>query len=88
MDVIQILLIIILVLSTFFLTIIGIQLFITLREVRKTLHNVNKIVLNFENLGVGLSQGMGEVIGFMNGFKVILKAIQVISHHKNESTKA
>lgn len=87
MDAIQILLIIILILSTFFLSIIGVQLFITLREIRKTLRNANKVVESFENLGVGLNQGMTEMVGFMNGFKVVLKAIQVVSQKKHESSK-
>lgn len=88
MDPIQILLIIILILSTFFLTIIGVQLFITLREMRKTLSNINKVVNNFETLGVGLQQGMTEVTGFMNGFKVVLKALQFINQQKHENTKS
>lgn len=87
MDPIQILLIIVMILSTFFLSIIGIQLFITLRELRRTLRNVNKVVQGFEDLGIGLNQGFNEVVGFMNGFKVILKALHVISNTKNESTK-
>jgi uncharacterized protein YoxC len=87
MDAIQILLIIILILSTFFLTIIGIQLFITLRALRNTLSNVDRVVKGFEDLGIGLSQGMNEVTGFMNGFKVILKAINIISATKHESSK-
>ena len=88
MDPIQILLIIILILSTFFLTIIGVQLFITLREMRKTLKNINKVVNNFETLGVGLQQGMTEVTGFMNGFKVVLKALQFINQQKHDTTKS
>lgn len=87
MDAIQILLIIILIVSTFFLTIIGIQLFITLRELRKTLRNVNRVVAGFEDLGIGMGQGFNEVIGFMNGFKVILKAMNIISASKNDSSK-
>lgn len=84
MDPIQILLIIILTLSTFFLTIIGVQLFITLREFRKTLRKVNKVVEGFESMGVGLNTGFQEVVGFMNGFKVILRAINLVSQSKNE----
>lgn len=87
MDAIQILLIIILTVSTFFLTIIGIQLFITLREMRKTLRNINKVVTSFEDMGVGLNQGFQEISGFMNGFKVVLKAINLISQSKHDATK-
>lgn len=82
MDAIQILLIIILIISTFFLSIIGVQLFITLREMQKTMKQINKIVDNFETLGVGLNQGMQEVVGFMNGFKVVMRAIQIMQQKK------
>ncbi len=84
MDPIQILLIIILTVSTFFVSIIGVQLFITLRELRKTLKNANRIIEGFESMGVGLNQGFQEAVGFMNGFRVILRAINVISQSKNE----
>ena len=87
MDAIQILLIIVLLLSTISLAIIGIQLFITLNELRKTLRNVNRVVEGFENLGVGLSAGLNEAIGFMNGFRVILKAINVLTQTKNDTKK-
>ncbi len=82
MDAIQILLIIILIISTFFLSIIGVQLFITLREMQKTMKQINKIVDNFETMGIGLNQGMQEVVGFMNGFKVVMRAIQLIQQKK------
>ncbi len=84
MDPIQILLIIILTVSTFFVSIIGVQLFITLRELRKTLRNANKVIEGFESMGVGLTQGFQEAVGFMNGFRVILRAINVISQSKHE----
>ena len=87
MDAIQILLIIMLIVSTFFLSIIGIQLFITLNEFRRTLRNVNKVVQGFEDLGIGVGQGLNEVMGFMNGFKVILKALNIIHSNRNESSK-
>lgn len=84
MDPIQILLVIILTLSTFFLSIIGVQLFITLRELRRTLRNANRVIEGFESMGVGLNQGFQEVVGFMNGFKVVLRAINLVSQSKNE----
>lgn len=35
-------------------------------------------------MGVGLNTGFQEVVGFMNGFKVILRAINLVSQSKNE----
>lgn len=85
MDPIQILLIVVLTLSTIFLTVIGIQLLSVLSEFRKTLQNVNKIVDSFDSLGVGLHQGLSEATGFINGFKTLLKAVELFTHKKNDS---
>jgi hypothetical protein len=87
MDPIQILLLIVLSLSTLFLTVIGIQLIFVLIETRKTLKQINKVIKGFESLGVGLHHGINEAVGFANGFKTIMKMIEVIGHKKNESQK-
>lgn len=77
MDTIQILLIIVLSISTVLLTVVGIQLFFVLRAVNKTLQNVNKIVSGFDAIGVGLKHGLGEATGFINGFKTIIKIVDL-----------
>lgn len=83
MDPIQILLIITLVLSTFFLTIIGIQLFITLRSAQKTLSKIDKVITGFESAGIGLEKGLTETVGFMNGFKTVIKALTILNEQKH-----
>ncbi|MCX7996226.1 MAG: hypothetical protein N2691_00500 [Patescibacteria group bacterium] len=85
MDPVQILLIIILALSTFFLTIVGVQLIITLRQLQNTLKQISKVVEGFESMGVGMSQSFQEIIGFMNGFKVVTRAINLFTQTKNET---
>lgn len=87
MDTIQILLLIVLVISTIFLTVVGIQLTIVLFELRKTLNNVNKIIKGFDNIGVGLQHGIGEATGFINGFKTLLKVIDLYKTAKNDKPK-
>ncbi len=77
MDTIQILLIIVLSISTVFLTVVGIQLVIVLKAFKKTLDNVNKVVNGFDAIGVGLKHGIGEATGFLNGFKTILKIVDL-----------
>lgn len=84
MDTTQILLLIILSLSTIFLTIIGVQLIIVLKELKTTLQSVNKIVKGFDSLGVGLQHGVGEVTGFINGFKTIMKIVDLWGKKKND----
>lgn len=77
MDTIQILLIIVLSISTVLLTVVGIQLFLVLRQLNKTLNNVNKIVNGFDAIGIGLKHGIGEATGFINGFKTIIKIVDL-----------
>ncbi|OGK62011.1 hypothetical protein A2334_04025 [Candidatus Roizmanbacteria bacterium RIFOXYB2_FULL_38_10] len=87
MDTTQILLIITLGTTTVFSVIIGIQLIHVLYELRKTLSTINKITTGFEAVGLNLEHGFGEVVGFVNGFKTILKVFEIFAHKKNDKTK-
>lgn len=80
----EILLVIVLIVSTLFLTIIGVQLFVTLREFQKTLQQSQKIIKAYETLGTDLDKTKAELTGFANGFKVVLKAIQLMSHQNEK----
>lgn len=85
MDSTQILLIIVLVLTTVFLTIVGIQLILTLIEARKTLKNVNRVIQGFETAGIQLNQSVTEIGGFVSGFKSIMRMFEVIGTKKNDT---
>jgi len=87
MDTIQILLLIVLVVSTIFLTVVGIQLTLVLFELRKAIKNANTIVKGFDTIGLGLKHGIGEATGFINGFKTVLKVIDLYKDKKNEKSK-
>ena len=84
MDTMQVLLIITLGTTTVFSVVIGIQLVLVLKELKKTLATVNKITNGFESIGVGLEKGFEEVSGFMNGFKALFKLFELISPKKND----
>jgi len=84
MDTMQILLIITLGTVTVFSVIIGIQLMLVLKELKKTLATVNKITVGFESVGVGLEKGFEEVTGFLNGFKALFKLFELIVPKKND----
>lgn len=84
MDATQLLLTIVLTLSTILLIVIGIQLIFVLREVRKTIAKANKIVEGFESLGGGLQNGLSEVTGFVHGVKTFMKVVDVAINKKNE----
>lgn len=80
----QILLIITLGTTTILSVIIGIQLIIVLKELKKTLITINKITSGFESVGIGLEKGFEEISGFMNGFKALFKLFELVSPKKND----
>lgn len=82
MDTIQILLLIVLSISTIFLTVVGIQLVLVLIELKKALTSINKIIKGFDSIGVGLQHGLGEATGFINGFKTIMKIVDLYNNRK------
>jgi len=84
MDTMQLLLFIVLGISTILLTIVGIQLIILLYEVRKALSNINKIVKGFDTIGTGLQQGLGEATGFLNGLKTVMKIVDLYNNRKEK----
>lgn len=87
-DTTQLLLTIVLTLTTFLLIFVGVQLIFVLRELRTTLRKVNTIIDSFENIGVGLDHGFAEVVGFINGIKTLLKVIDHLpASKKHEKTK-
>lgn len=87
MDTTQILLIVTLGTTTVFSVIIGIQLIQVLFELKKTLATINKITEGFEAVGLNLEHGFGEIVGFVNGFKTILKVFEIFVHKKNVQDK-
>lgn len=84
MDSTQLLLTIILTVSTILAIIIGIQLIFVLKELRRTLLNVNKIVSGLESVGSGIEHEFSEILGFVKGVGNILKIVNSLSHKKNE----
>lgn len=84
MDSLEILLTIVLVLTTIFLTVVGVQLILTLIEARKTLKKVNRVIQGFESAGVHLNQSVNEMSGFISGFKSIMRMLEVMGSKKNE----
>lgn len=84
MDTMQILLIVTLGSVTVFSIIVGIQLILVLKELKKTLATVNKITSGFETIGVGIEKGFEEITGFINGFKALFKLFEIIAPKKND----
>ena len=83
MDTTQLLLTVTLIVTTFFLIVVGVQLFFVLRDIRSTLKRINAIVEGFEKVGAGMQHGFQEVLGFFGGLKSFFKILDVIHHKKN-----
>lgn len=83
MDTTQLLLTVVLSVSTILLIIIGIQLIFVLREIRFTLKRVNSIVDGFEKLGLSLEHSFSEMFGFAAAIKTLFKTLDLLTNKKN-----
>ena len=83
MDPIQLLLNIVLTVSTILLVIVGIQLIFILKELRKTLKKINEIIVAFEKFGGSLGYGFSEVLGFFAAIKSLIKVFDILRRKKN-----
>ena len=88
MDATQLLLTVVLTVTTVLLIVVGIQLIFVLKELRKTLKKVNGIIENFEKVGVSVEHSLSEVTGFVSGLKTIFKVIDLIHAKKNVKSKS
>lgn len=87
MDTTQLLLTVVLTVTTILLIVVGIQLIFVLKELRTTLKKVNTIVSGFEKVGTSVEQGFGEIAGFVTGLKTVLKTVDIFRSKKHEKTK-
>jgi len=85
MDPVRALLIIVLVLTTLFLAVVGVQLILTLVEFRKTLKKMNRVIDGFESAGINLGTSISEMGGFVSGFKSIVRLFELVDAKKYES---
>lgn len=84
MDSTQLLLSVVLTVTTVLLVVVGIQLVFVLKELRKTLKKVNEIIENFEKMGVSLEHSFSELTGFTSGLKTIFKVVDFFHAKKNK----
>lgn len=84
MDTTQLMLTVVLSVTTILLIIIGVQLIFVLRDIRRLLKRTNTIIEGFEKVGVGLEHGMGELQGFVTGFRTLYKIIDVVHSKKHD----
>ena len=87
MDTTQLLLTVVLTVTTVLLIAVGVQLIFVLKELRKTLKKVNGIIENFEKVGMSVEHSLSEVTGFVSGLKTIFKVIDLIHAKKNAKSQ-
>ncbi len=83
MDTTQLLLTVVISITTVLLTIVGIQLIFVLKELRKTLIKTNAVIDNLEQMSTAAEQGMEEFSGFFTGFKTLSRIIEFVHSQKN-----
>lgn len=87
----QILIVAAIAIMTAILTIVGIQLILVMKDVRRLLNRVNGIIDGVEKIGFNITHGSAEIIGFITGFKKLLSVIDSASERskrkKNGQTK-
>lgn len=87
MDTTQLLLSVVLTVTTILLIVVGIQLIFILKDLRLLLKKVNGIVENLEKVGVSFENGFSEITGFLSSFKVIFRLINSLQGKKNGKSK-
>lgn len=88
MDSTQLLLTVVLTVTTVLLVVVGIQLIFVLKELRKALQKVNGIIESFEKLGMSVEHSFSELTGFVSGFKTIFKVINLLHAKKTTRSKS
>lgn len=86
-DTTQILIVAAVTIMTVVLTIIGIQLIFILKDVRRIIHRADNLMDSLEAVGLNVSHGYGEVIGFITGVKKILNVVDYISTSEDNGKK-
>jgi hypothetical protein len=87
MDNLQLVLIIVIVTLTALLTVIGIQVFLILKEVRQSVIKMNKILDDAGLISESVSKPVSSLSGFLSGLKGGLKIFEVLEKKQEKSQK-
>jgi hypothetical protein len=83
-DAVQVVLMIVIVLLTILLTVLGIQVFIILRELRSTVEKVNQVLDNAQSFTEGLSQPLSFLSTFFTGTQSLSTILKLFSSKKRK----
>ncbi len=83
----QVLIISAITVMTVLLTIIGVQLIFVLRDLHGILKTVNRIVFEFEKIGMSVTHGYSEITGFVTGVKKMFDVVDFVAKNKKSNAK-
>lgn len=86
-DYTQVIILTVTVIITVLLTIIGVQLIIILQRVRRLLDRFDMVTGHIEKLGMSLSGGYMEILGFIAGVGKLFRVVDTIASSRKKSTK-
>ena len=84
MDTTQLTIILISVALAVLIIVLGIQMWFILKEVRGSIHKVNKMLDDAGKVSGAVSEGIVGMTGFMNGLKTGISAITTLLHKGEE----
>lgn len=87
-DTTQIILISVITVITIILTVVGIQLIFVLKELRIFLARANTVGEQLEKIGINVSHGYSELIGFFHGLKSFFKVLNLLTKDKDKNDKS
>lgn len=82
MDPAQILLLIVVLVLTLLLLLLGIQVYFILRELRKTIHKVNKVLDDAGLISESIAEPISNVSSILSGVKAGLSILSIFSNKK------
>lgn len=84
-NIFQILLSVVVVALTSVLTLVGIQVFLILREAQKTVQKINSTLDEIKKVMIDTSHSLEGAAGFLGGLKTVLRFLSVFKKREKES---
>jgi len=82
MDTAQLLLLCVVIILSFLLLILGIQVFLILKELKKTINKINKILDDAAVISESVSLPISNFSGILNGIKTGVSLLSLFKHKK------
>ena len=77
-----------LVIVTSLILILGVQLYLTILEVKKFIRRSNQLVDEVAKVGLNLRSGYSEVYGFISGFRRLLTIADIFTRRNKSKTSS